>query len=66
MPAEHAAQNARGHIRPAYLLLALFLIVTAFLGWQATEALYDQQAIHSSYKMRVKVRPNQPTTPNPK
>ena len=51
VPAEQPAQTARGHIRPAYLLLALFLTVTAFLGWQATEALYDQQVIYSSYKI---------------
>jgi hypothetical protein len=65
VPAEHPAQNARGQIRPAYLLLALFLTVTAFLGWQATEALYDQQVIYSSYKIASE-SPAKPATPNPK
>jgi hypothetical protein len=45
------AVRERGHIKPAYLILALFLTVTAFLGWQATEALYDQQVIYSSYQI---------------
>jgi hypothetical protein len=47
---EAAEQNATGHIRTSYLVLSLLLTVTAFLGWQATEVLYDQQVIYSSYK----------------
>jgi hypothetical protein len=57
------AVNGRGHIRPAYLLLALFLTVTAFLGWQATEALYDQQVIYSSYRVVSEIR-DKPATPS--
>jgi hypothetical protein len=65
VPVEQPALTARGHIRPAYLLLALFLTVTAFLGWQATEALYDQQVIYSSYKIPSE-SPARLATPNPK
>jgi hypothetical protein len=65
VPVEQPALTARGHIRPAYLLLALFLTVTAFLGWQATEALYDQQVIYSSYKIASE-SPAKSATPNPK
>ncbi len=64
-PAEPTAQDSRGHIHPAYLLLALFLTVTAFLGWQATEALYDQQVIYSSYKILSEI-PGTPPTPSQK
>jgi len=44
---EPQAQNERGEIRVAYLLLSLFLTVAAFLGWWATQVLYDQQVIYS-------------------
>jgi hypothetical protein len=43
-------ENATGHIRTSYLVLSLLLTLTAFLGWQATEVLYDQQVIYSAYK----------------
>jgi hypothetical protein len=35
-----AMPNGRGNVR-AYLLLSAFLTVTAFLGWWATQVLYD-------------------------
>jgi heme A synthase len=41
------ARDGRGEIRFAYLLLSLFLTVSAFLGWWATQVLYDQQVIYS-------------------
>jgi hypothetical protein len=47
---EAGEQKTTGHIRTSYLVLSLLLTVTAFLGWQATEVLYDQQVIYSSYK----------------
>src|SRR5580658_3376718 len=47
---EAGEQKTTGHIRTSYLVLSLLLTVTAFLGWQATEVLYDQQVIFSSYK----------------
>lgn len=49
-PGEPAGQNSKGNIRTSYLVLSLLLTITAFLGWQATEVLYDQQVIYSSYK----------------
>jgi hypothetical protein len=49
-PAKTGEQNERGDIRTSYLVLSLLLTITAFLGWQATEVLYDQQVIYSSYK----------------
>jgi hypothetical protein len=45
--AELRAQNRPGEIRFVYLLLSLFLTVAAFLGWWATQVLYDQQVIYS-------------------
>ncbi len=41
------AQHGRGEIRLPYVFLALFLSVSAFLGWWATQVLYDQQVIYS-------------------
>jgi hypothetical protein len=41
------AQNGRGKIRFAYLLLAAFLAASAFLGWWSTQVLYDQQVFYS-------------------
>jgi len=65
VPGEQGARSERGHVKPAYLILALFLTVTAFLGWQATEALYDQQVIYSSYKV-LSESPAKAATPSPK
>jgi len=45
--AEPGARNGRGEIPLVYLLLALLLTVSAFLGWWATQVLYDQQVIYS-------------------
>lgn len=47
------APDARGEIRFAYLLLSLFLTATAFLGWWATEVLYDQEVIYSYIALSV-------------
>jgi hypothetical protein len=47
---EPAAHHSQGRIRTSYLVLSFLLTITAFLGWQATEVLYDQQVIYSSYK----------------
>jgi hypothetical protein len=58
------AQNGRGEIRFAYLLLSLFLTVSAFLGWWATQVLYDQQVIFS-YKS-LSETPTEPSTPSQK
>jgi hypothetical protein len=62
VPGEPGGQNATGHIRTSYLVLSLLLTVTAFLGWQATEVLYDQQVIYSSYKALNEVQ-TRPVTP---
>jgi hypothetical protein len=62
--AHPGAQNGRGRIRFVYLLLALFLTVSAFLGWWATQVLYDQQVIYS-YKS-LSESPTDAVTPNPK
>ena len=34
-------------VRIPYLVLAIFLTVAGFLGWWATQVLYDQQVIYS-------------------
>lgn len=47
LPGTPQAQNGPGKIRFAYLLLSLFLTVTAFLGWWATQVLYEEQVIYS-------------------
>jgi hypothetical protein len=62
---EPGTQNKTGNIRTSYLVLSLLLTVTAFLGWQATEVLYDQQVIYSSYKALYESVTN-PLTPSPK
>ena len=36
-----------GEIRFAFVFLSLFLTVSVFLGWWATQVLYDQQVIYS-------------------
>ncbi|MGA3348373.1 MAG: hypothetical protein ABSC33_05070 [Candidatus Sulfotelmatobacter sp.] len=46
------AQNGWGTIQFTHLLLALFLTVAAFLGWWATQVLYNQQVIYSYEAMR--------------
>jgi hypothetical protein len=61
---EPRAQNGPGEIRFVYLLLTLFLTVSAFLGWWATQVLYDQQVIYSYQALNAK--PAEPATPNPK
>jgi hypothetical protein len=54
--AEPRSQNARREIRFVYLLLAAILTFTAFLGWWATQVLYDQQVIYS-YKALSDIAP---------
>src|ERR1700722_791861 len=54
--AEPRTPTARGEIRSIYLLLAAFLAFTAFLGWWATQVLYDQQVIYS-YKALADAAP---------
>ena len=44
---EIGVQPARIEVRPAYIVLALFLTAAGFLGWWATQVLYDQQVIYS-------------------
>jgi hypothetical protein len=39
--------DGRGKIQFAYVTLSLFLTVSVFLGWWATQVLYDQQVIYS-------------------
>jgi hypothetical protein len=39
--------STRVEARPAYFALALFLTAAGFLGWWATQVLYDQQVIYS-------------------
>jgi hypothetical protein len=41
------AVDGRGKIQFAYVTLSLFLTVSVFLGWWATQVLYDQQVIYS-------------------
>jgi hypothetical protein len=47
LPGAPSAQNLRWQIRFSHLVLPAFLAITAFLGWWATEVLYDQQVIYS-------------------
>jgi len=47
LPVVSGAPPARVEARIAYLVLALFLTVAGFLGWWATQVLYDQQVIYS-------------------
>ncbi len=61
---EPRAQNGPVEIRFVYLLLTLFLTVSAFLGWWATQVLYDQQVIYSYQALNAK--PAETATPNPK
>jgi len=49
---EPPAHSGSGKIRSAYLLLSLFLTVSAFLGWWATQVLYDEQVIYSYQSLR--------------
>jgi heme A synthase len=51
------SHNGRGEIRFIYLFLAAFLTFTAFLGWWATQVLYDQQVIYS-YKALSETPPS--------
>jgi hypothetical protein len=44
---EPGMQAARAHIHFTYVFLALFLSVSAFLGWWATQVLYDQQVLYT-------------------
>jgi hypothetical protein len=44
---EPRVQNGKGEVRVAYLVIALFLTVSALLGWWATQVLYDQQVVYS-------------------
>jgi hypothetical protein len=44
---ELEAQSTRVEARAAYFALALFLTAAGFLGWWATQVLYDQQVIYS-------------------
>jgi hypothetical protein len=44
---EPGSQTPRVEARAVYLVLALFLTAAAFLGWWATQVLYDQQVIYS-------------------
>ena|ERR1700692_646817 len=61
---EPGAQHGHTHnglreIRFIYLFLAAFLTFTAFLGWWATQVLYDQQVIYS-YKALSETPPSTP------
>jgi uncharacterized iron-regulated membrane protein len=63
---EPRAHNGKGEVRFAYLVLALFLTVSALLGWWATQVLYDQQVIFS-YKSLSETPGEAPApTPSPK
>lgn len=56
--------HERGNVRVAYLVLSLFLTFTAFLGWWATQVLYDQQVIYSY--QAIGQNPVEVATPSPK
>jgi hypothetical protein len=58
------AGNGLGEIRFVYVLLPLFLTVSVFLGWWATQVLYDEQVIYS-YRAQ-KDAPAETAKPNPK
>jgi len=60
--AEPRAHNGAGEIRFVYLLLSLFLTVSTFLGWWATQVLYDQQVIYSYQALSE--APAKPATPS--
>ena len=61
---EARTHDGKGEIRFVYLILALFLTVSALLGWWATQVLYDQQVIYS-YKSIIDT-PAEPAAPSPK
>jgi hypothetical protein len=63
-PEEVQSHNEVREIRFGYLFLLLFLSVSAFLGWWATQVLYDQQVIYS-YKSLSDV-PREAATPSSK
>jgi hypothetical protein len=46
-PADPGAQPAHINVRVSYLVLASVLTAAGFLGWWATQVLYDQQVIYS-------------------
>jgi hypothetical protein len=47
LPGGAEAHRARFEVRFPHLVLALFLTAAGFLGWWATQVLYDQQVIYS-------------------
>lgn len=57
-------RNGIGEIRFVYLILSAFLAISAFLGWWATQVLYDQQIIYS-YKALTEA-PSEAVKPIPK
>ncbi len=63
-PAVAPSPNGTRDIRFGYLFLSLFLTVSAFLGWWATQVLYDQQVIYS-YKS-LSDAPREAATPSSK
>jgi hypothetical protein len=60
----HPVHVAPGEIRFAYLLLSLFLTLSAFLAWWATQVLYDEQVIYSYQSLTE--APNRPLMPIPR
>ena len=48
--AKRVAQHRQRQMPFAYLVLAALLTFTASLGWWATQVLYDQQVVYSSYR----------------
>jgi hypothetical protein len=61
VPGELGVLNGRRKIRAAHLVLSFFLTATAFLGWWATQVLYDQTVIYS-YQALIE-GPAKPVTP---
>jgi hypothetical protein len=59
-----AAKNGREGIRPAHLVLSLFLTFAAFLGWWSTQVLYDQQVAYSYKALSEHLA--EPVTPSSK
>lgn len=59
---ESRAHRGLGEIRPAYMLLGLFLTASAFLGWWATQVLYNQQVVYS-YRAQSEA-PAEPAKPS--
>jgi hypothetical protein len=47
VPDEHGVKPAPIEVKTAHLVLAFFLTAAGFLGWWATQVLYDQQVIYS-------------------